>query len=579
MFNRFDKIRYSICVLAAMTTAACGGAMSEFGVAETSPMADCVISACGSSAAEPGSPTETGAVKRPVRVIDGPGAAVAQPSDPKLASLPGAFDTRIGLGVNETGQPRLTKDGNAQYVYWNPSHKNARDTNSGLDPEYPKATLKSAWGALRDGYGDWLLMAQGSKHLEGFGFLVPRSGKSAQYPLVVTTYDPNDPRNANAMRQGYVTLATNPTDSLLDIGDPRSANRAVFENIIFDKPARGSFSVLGLGPVQKDLMFFNVKFLRTHVAFQGDYQSPFPVTRMSNLIFRKCVFAFAYMPGSEHAQGLFLSTTSGVTIEDSIFYHNGWAGSNRTVPGSTDQGQLPDIFKHGAYLTTLTDDTIFRRNVVADSSSHGVQFRGGGTISDNVFINNPVNVLIGGGDDYNIYRPGGVPYSFTNNVIIGSSDIDPSNPRGFGVSFENTRSNGLASGNIVANVGTLSKGNQFGLTAAARFNQPTYLNWTNNIQYNWGKSTLTAFLQDKGNNKFPGQVFLSRAANIIDSEVVPGNLTKPGSPFPDPTRTLTTYAASNGFASDAALWEYVLQNSQLNWSRSIGDYIRAGFGK
>ena len=509
-----------------------------------------------------------------------PPAPAPPPPAPAPAPAPAAqYDTRIGLGADANGVPLLTKSANAQYIYWNPAHPNAKDTNAGTDPAAPKLTLKWAWAALRDGYGDWLVMAQGATSTEGFSNLAKRNGLSAQYPIVVTTYDTSDPKNASKMRQGLVTLATNPTDSLLDLGDPGAANRTVFENIIFDKPATSSWGVGALGTVQKDLMFYNVRFFRTNVAFQGDYSGNPVATRLSNVVFRRCVFAYAYAPGSSHAQGLYLWTTDGVTVEDSIFYHNGWQGVDRNAV-TADEGGHADIFKHGAYFGTLTNNTIFRRNVAAHNSSHGMQMRGGGVATDNVFTSNPVNASVGGGDHYDLFRPSGVPYTFVNNVAVGSENIDAGNPRGFGMQFMNTQSGGIASGNIVVNVSPKATVNVFALSAASYFPQPTYINWTNNIQWGWGKATLASFTQDPGYGGIAAQIFITRTANIIDSENAGGsNLTAPAAPFPDPNRSVATFAIAQGYASEDAFWTYAIQHPEVSWAKQIGDYIRAGFGR
>ena len=507
---------------------------------------------------------------------------VPAPPPPAPAPPPAVapqYDTRIGLGADANGVPLLTKAANAQHIYWNPAHPNANDSNAGTDPAAPKKTLKWAWAALRDGYGDWLVMAQGATSTEGFSNLAKRNGMSAQYPIVVTTYDTSDPKNISKMRQGLVTLATNPTDSLLDLGDPGAANRTVFENISFDKPATSNWGVGGLGTVQKDLMFYNVRFFRTNVAFQGDYSGNVVATRMSNVVFRRCVFAYAYMPGRQHGQGLYLWGTDGVTVEDSILYHNGWQGTDRNAP-TNDQGTHADIFKHGAYFGTLTNNTIFRRNVSAHNSSHGMQMRGGGVATDNVFASNPINVSVGGGDDYNRYRPDGVPYTFVNNVAIASANIDAGNPRGFGMQFINTQAGGTASGNLVVNVSPNATANVFALSATANFAQPTSLNWTNNIQWGWGKQTLASFTQDPGYGGIAAYISITRTGNIIDSENAGGsNLMAPAIPFPDPNRSVATFAAAQGYASEDALWAYAIQHPEVTWAKKIGDYIRAGFGK
>jgi hypothetical protein len=326
-------------------------------------------------------------------------------------------------------------------------------------------------------------------------------------------------------------------------------------------------------------MFYNVRFFRANVAFLGDYSGNLVSTRMSNVVFRRCVFAYAYAPGTSHAQGLFLWTTDGFTIEDSIIYHNGWQGSDRNA-ATTDEGVHADIFKHGAYFGTLTNNTIFRRNVAAHNSSHGLQLRGGGVATDNVFASNPINVTVGGGDHYDQFRPNGVPYTFVNNVMVASENIDAGNPRGFGAQFMNTQVGGIASGNIVVNVSPNATINLFSLSAAANFNQATYVNWTNNIQWGWGKATLASFTQDTGSNPFPAQTFVTRTGNIIDSENAGGdNVIAPPMSFPDPTRSVTSFATSQGYASEGAFWIYVVQHPEVAWAKQIGDYIRAGFGR
>ena len=209
-----------------------------------------------------------------------------------------------------------------------------------------------------------------------------------------------------------------------------------------------------------------------------------------------------------------------------------------------------------------------------------MQMRGGGVATDNVFASNPINVSVGGGDDYNRWRPDGVPYIFVNNVAIASANIDAGNPRGFGMQFINTQSGGTASGNIIVNVGPNATANLFALSAAAYFPQPTFLNWTNNIQWGWGKQTLASFTQDPGYGGIASQISITRSGNIIDSENAGGsNLMAPAIPFPDPNRSVATFAAAQGYASEDALWAYAIQHPEVTWAKKIGDYIRAGFGK
>jgi hypothetical protein len=503
---------------------------------------------------------------------DGATASTTPPTTPALV-----YDTRIGLGSDSDGIPILVKDTNAQYIYWNPIHPNANDANPGTDPSLPKLTLPSAWSALRNGFGDWLLLAQGATTPSGFGNVPSRSGLSAQYPIVITTYDPATP---STMRQGTVTIGSDFSTG----NNATTTSKLVFETIIFDNAALGIAPVSLLtnlsGSVSRDTLFHNVRFLRTHVNaenYTGDDND-----RIANIIFRHCTFAYAYW-GSSHAQGLYLFKTDGITVEDCVFYHNGWIVSRNEVDGA-------NIFKHNAYFGTLTFNTIFRRNVSGHASSHGIQARGGGTIDNNVFASNPIGALIGGGTLYNVYRPTGVPYTFNSNVVVGSADIDPGLPRGFGVWFSNTQTGGSANDNLIVNIGPLSTppNNQWALRPydTAQFNQPTYINWTNNIEWNWNFNFGTSNYAGNtlavtiASSTFPGQIFLTRSDNITHYETPSGtNLQAPSSAFPDPGRTLATFATANGYANEDALWSAMIANPKTHWAGQIRSYIRTGFGR
>ena len=173
-----------------------------------------------------------------------------------------------------------------------------------------------------------------------------------------------------------------------------------------------------------------------------------------------------------------------------------------------------------------------------------------------------------------------MPYTFVHNVVVASEDIDVSNPRGFGVQFFNTQAGGNASGNIVANVGQNSTGNLFAVSAASQFNQPTRVNWVGNIQWAWGNATLASYTQDTGYDPIPAQTLVTRSANIIDSENAGGNnVTAPAAAFPNPQRSVATFATAQGYASEDEFWSYVIQHPEMMWAKQIGDYIRAGFGR
>jgi hypothetical protein len=503
------------------------------------------------------------------------------------------YDNRVGLGSDANGVPILKRHTKARYIYWNPNHVNASDSNAGADPNYPKATPISAWNALRNGYGDWLLMAQGASHAAGFGQVSNRSGLNAQYPIVITTYNPAAPMDVAQMRQGTVTLGTHPTGWVLGF-DNFSGQNIVFENIDFDQPQSSAHVDTSVAIINwqtgssktLNFLFHNVRFLRTPTGTTsgGDTTPHY----LSSVIFRHCVFAFANRDKAwSHAQGMFLWGTVGYTIEDSIFYHNGWSNDGTRATASNP----PTMFNHNAYFGTLTFNTVFRRNVSGRSSSHGLQLRGGGVAHDNVFINNPVGLIIGGGDEYTKYRPAGVPYDVRNNVIIGAEDIDAANPRGFGVGFENTQDGGVFDNNIIANIGVNSTNNKHAFTTtwiSSQMDAPTYINMTNNIMWRWNPNyanntyeTQYTLANRLTTRTYPAQLHFTHSGDIIHFDNAPmgTNRRAPATTFPDPTRDLASYAAANHYASETSLWEAMIANPKAAWAKSIGDYIRAGYGR
>ncbi len=522
------------------------------------------------------------------------GTALTGSDDPGNVPSPAnsTYDTRVGLGADANGIPILTKDASARYIYWNPSHGSASDSNAGTDPNYPKATLVSAWAALRTGSGDWLLMAQGATTSSGFGQVPARSGRNASYPVVVTTYNPAAPTDTAQMRQGKVTVNVAVGSNPLSFYN-YTGQYVVFENIDLVQPlttSAAASSVMLLNweyssDTTPALLFHNVRFLRTQVTVQGTTGT----AHLNNIVFRHCVFAYASQPSSRgHSQGMYMWATNGVTIEDSIFYHNGWSdntGSRNTASNA------PDIFNHNAYFGTLTYNTIFRRNITGHASSHGLQLRGGGIANDNVFISNPINLLIGGGDNYSTYRPAGVTYSANNNVIIGSEDITSSTPRGFGVLFENTQDGGSFDNNLVVNVGAASTGGIHAFIPtwmASQFNLPTYINITNSIMWRWNSNYSTnsftspyRLADDLVYSGTSSQMHFSYSGNVLQHDTSPTgtNRNTPATAFPDPTRDIAGYATANGHASESALWAAMIANPKAGWASSIGNYIRAGYGK
>src|SRR5262249_30769362 len=145
-------------------------------------------------------------------------------------------------------------------------------------------------------------------------------------------------------------------------------------------------------------------------------------------------------------------------------------------------------------------------NIFANASSHGAQVRDGGTVTDNLFVHDPIGLLMGG--------TGGL---VSNNVFTEANDIDPNNPRGFGVDVNPTSAPVITSYNIFTHeASAFPYGHGVDLAAGASGDIAT-----NDIFYQWDNP-------------------------IVDNGT--GNVTSPDqinqTGYLDPSRTVESYNAS-----------------------------------
>jgi hypothetical protein len=134
---------------------------------------------------------------------------------------------------------------------------------------------------------------------------------------------------------------------------------------------------------------------------------------------------------------MYLSHCDNLLIEECILDSNGYKAG--VAP--------PTIFNHNIYINNQSSrQHVVRNNIISRAASHGVQARAGGVITGNLFVSNPIALLVGGGDTP---VAGGVEAIVSENVILMGVDISESLPRGFGIDLKNLRS-GTISRNVIA---------------------------------------------------------------------------------------------------------------------------------
>lgn len=126
-----------------------------------------------------------------------------------------------------------------------------------------------------------------------------------------------------------------------------------------------------------------------------------------------------------HCEGLYFQNTDNYTFEGNVVDNNGGKPGTETM------------FNQGAYFHGSCGPGIVKNNVFSNNSSHGAQFRPGGEIRGNLFMDNAI------GFSYGLVNgeacvPGGVSGVVENNIVLGSSEIGNS-PRGWAAEFSNIK--------------------------------------------------------------------------------------------------------------------------------------------
>src|SRR5206468_10604084 len=98
----------------------------------------------------------------------------------------------------------------------------------------------------------------------------------------------------------------------------------------------------------------------------------------------------------------------------------------------------PTEFYHRVSMQTNAGATVMRRNVIADGAADGSSLRGAAMqFTENLSINNPIQLGMGGGVNYYLDNPGGDDLQASYNAFIGSANLNSANPRNIGVTSYN----------------------------------------------------------------------------------------------------------------------------------------------
>lgn len=279
------------------------------------------------------------------------------------------------------------------------------DGNNGTSPATPKRTMQAAYNSLRDNSADWMLLKRGTTFNENLEW--NKSGRSNTERLVIAAYGPeSQPRPVIITTYAAIYHFRN----YLGFSNVNIMNLDI-KNPAYDPTINSSLCGLILLGTFNNLLIEDVR--TTGMGGGIVLYDPNGVLGQPgrNTVLRRCTVLDAFKrPDIGHSQGMYTDGHQ-LTIEECLFDHNGWLESDPSTQ---------TIFNHNLYVNYTGGTPItFRNTISARASSHGAQFRTGGIIDNNLFYQNPLNILIG--SSQNVIRLNDSVIS--NNVVIDSRDI------------------------------------------------------------------------------------------------------------------------------------------------------------
>ncbi len=285
---------------------------------------------------------------------------------------------------------------------------NGSDSNPGTKAK-PFKTIAEAMRHVIDGRGDWLRLRGDVPYSYN---QVRLRGRSKEFPAVLTNWEGEDRAVVRGM---YLSPRINQT-----------AKHAVITQLDFAPTVNpGIAYATGSGLVllnsHEDVLIEDCVFRHGDfgVRVQG-YEG-----RCKNITVRRNIIAENYTGGG-HSSGMFVDKADGVTIEENLFYRNGWHPSDPTKFGRT-------IFNHNLYVQHECTGIAIRGNISTEGASYGMFSRSGGEMSYNLFYREPMGCAMNGYEE----RSKDASNVFRNLIVNGihmehiRSNRDPN--RGWGI--------------------------------------------------------------------------------------------------------------------------------------------------
>jgi hypothetical protein len=271
--------------------------------------------------------------------------------------------------------------------------------------------------------------------------------------------------------------------------------------------------------------------------------------------------------------GVYDSGVDYLTLEDNVFWHNGWKigaarDDSETIGGAS-------VFSHPFYLQTDTSSLV-RRNLVMDGSGDGANVRGDSTFTQNVGIANPICIGLGGGPQYNIDRPLGVKFEASYNACLGSDYVRSDHVIAWGITTANGQPGSRVHHNLIARSKDPMADNSQGFSNYAAFDQPSYAQYDHNFMWKWVVDPPNMTYYPMG-GAFPAQAHATYDYNQWDGHAEGTNTNSGGVVLPNPMTEAQLWATLGcGDKNSCAL--QMVETPELNWAVRIHALLWQGYG-
>lgn len=332
-----------------------------------------------------------------------------------------------------------------------------QDSNDGLSPNTPVASVNRAQDLLRNNSSDWLLLKRGDEFNE-----VPRlqsdlQGESPEQPILIGSY-------------GEGSRPVLPSIRLWS-----THRNIVLRDLHFKKLGKYCLDLLG------DLQNIYVENIVTEGCesrIQGGDAGHQGITlRRSMIVDANHGIKDSWSPHADRISGIYISGVDALLIEENFADHNGW--QEGYDPDLGPGPHPPSMYSHNFYLQGSNKNLIFRNNVSARAASFGAQVRPGGVVHGNVFIANNAA----------FYTAGDNPSLVEDNVvtIAGNKRAEQIGALGWGIGIHHPQNSHVHRNIIAHSLDPL--GDQTQDDANGAISDLSGAQANQNIVYKWGTSS------------------------------------------------------------------------------------------